>query len=438
MEKITSKSEQILEVLLFLENTDLLLQQIDLQLARAKEAIETGKQGKLSNIFISPEKLQTVMNAIIIRQVNLRPIFEKNAVSRFYEMGTAHLWTDKENLMIHILVQIPIADMTEKLTLAVLEPDNVAHSDISLAVLSDRASFYRFLSDSDYTACIEAGENKICQKRQIEIDFDDLCRPGSCSTWASTMIHDISDTEIIIISPKNLTAKLSCPGLTKEVALPPAGICRLGKQCDLVGRNFKVGRFSFHKHEPDSDFNFEMEVQSLDALTFRPVSQGQIKNLTISSKETIEAALSLNNETILDLRDFKKATLNRWSRIETESESTPTVVIAFAATILANSVLIVILFAVTIKLYLSLYKANTKIDSQSMIRPSTPLSSPSNDLLIQNQLDILTAKVVALETDLLALRLQQNPCTDMAMTESVVTVTEVEEPQEETEHEQNQ
>ena len=205
-----------------------------------------------------------------------------------------------------------------------------------------------------------------------------------------------------------------------------------------MGRNFKIGRFSFHKHEPDSDFNFEMEVQSLDALTFRPVSQGQIKNLTISSKETIEAALSLNNETILDLRDFKKATLNRWSRIETESESTPTVVIAFAATILANSVLIVILFAVTIKLYLSLYKANTKIDSQSMIRPSTPLSPPSNEIFIQNQLDILAAEVVALETDLLALRLQQNPCTDMAMTETVVTVTEVEEPQEETEHEQDQ
>ena len=428
-----SQADQFLETSQFLTLTDLTLQKIDLHLAKAREAINIGRIGKLSTAFIKPSQLRSIVNKIIIRQSNLRPIFEKAAVSRFYSLGSTHVWTDKENLVINSLVQIPIADMTEKQTLAILKPENILHSDLSLAVINERANYYRYLSDSDYMNCIDADQAKICQKRHIEISFKPDYRPDTCEKWAPMAVHDLSDTEILIISPSNVTAQLLCPGVREQVTIPATGISRLGKQCELISQHFRVGKFSFHKHEPASDYRFQVAVQSFDSRAFRPVSQAHIDNLTSTSSAVIKMAVALNDETLMDLNNFKDNTRDRWSTYE--SESTPASTIILWSLVSVNTALVLLIILAMIILNLRLYKANVMIHSLAATPTQAAKERESDDSIsLQRQIDLLASKVVVLENDLLALRESGNPCKEVAIPAEEATeptiIEEVEEDQE--------
>ena len=92
----------------------------------------------------------------------------------------------------------------------------------------------------------------MCQKRHIEIDFDPDCDPTECKDWANIVVHDLTNTELIIVQNNQSTATLDCVGeQPTSVVFPNSAIIKLSTDCSLSRRRFNIDRISFAKFEWD-------------------------------------------------------------------------------------------------------------------------------------------------------------------------------------------
>ena len=75
-----------------------------------------------------------------------------------------------------------------------------------------------------------------------------------------------------------------------------------------------------------ADIDFEILVQN-DASAFKSGTQEQISDLNQTSRDAIELALRMNNETIDELAKFQNNSRHRWNNLEKEVTPVLTIVL---------------------------------------------------------------------------------------------------------------
>ena len=196
--------------------------------------------------------------------------------------------------------------MSDTYVVSVLAPSKVVHTDLSLAIVNSKLGYFRYLSDSDYLNCVDSHRSKICQKRNIEMFLQPGCRDMQCNTWHQVTVHDLTNTEIMIISHKNSTAILSCLGMEgRSITVPQAGICYLDTKCSLRSDTFRIDDVSFNKYYIDNAISLDFKVLSeTDMSAYKPVTQEQITQKNLSASNLIDLAMEFNNRTVKSLENF--------------------------------------------------------------------------------------------------------------------------------------
>ena len=128
----------------------------------------------------------------------------------YYKLKIAHSWFDDEPLKICTLLQIPVGSSQNKLTLHVLPDSSQLHTGLLLTIQNYIANSYRYLSQSDYVACSQVNNFKLCQKTPITIMPREGCnlKFNNCKDWANTVVHDLTNTKILLILEKQMNACL--------------------------------------------------------------------------------------------------------------------------------------------------------------------------------------------------------------------------------------
>ena len=102
----------------------------------------------------------------------------------------------------------------------------------------------------------------ICQKRKIDILPEHGCsiRLGNCPVWATTVVHDLTNTEIMLLLPKQTEATISCDGSKSvNIDLPMRAILNLDLGCELRADIFQIDRISF-RHLASKDSRVDSKV----------------------------------------------------------------------------------------------------------------------------------------------------------------------------------
>ena len=181
-------------------------------------------------------------------------------------------------------------------------------------------------------------------------------------------------------------------------------MCRLSK-CSLQSDLFRVNAITFNifKDDGESDVNFGILAQS-DALTFKPVTQGQIMELNISASNLISKAMRLNNDTAFELDRYQQNSNARWQNLQRFRTSTEQIIIWVV--LITNAIITVLLIVQLVNAYFKLARVRAAV--KSMNGNSLPMSSVGS-----RNLNIIENRVAAVESELLTLRMSQNQCKDI-------------------------
>ena len=137
----------------------------------------------------------------------------------------------------------------------VLDIANKIHLDLPYAAVTKTRNKYRYLSGSDIQNCDSTDEKLLCQKRLIEISPKQGCSVNldNCEKWADILVHDITNSDIILIMKEELNATLTCKGKDAEqIGLPRKAIMTLSLNCDLTTDKFQIHRLSYrHLHDTE-------------------------------------------------------------------------------------------------------------------------------------------------------------------------------------------
>ena len=216
----------------------------------ANSIIAKGDEGLLSRHAISTDELAGIIDKIHMKRKADSPVFSRETCFKYYELKLAHSWVNQHNFEILTLLQIPIASLSENQHLHVLDANNTISVDLPMAVLNLQANSYRFLTLSDYLHCIELGNSKLCQKRLIEINPQLGCslRLRNCGKWTTDVVHDLSNTEILISLEEERNATISCDKTAEtKILLPRQAIIQLALHCKMTTSTFIVHKISFRQ-----------------------------------------------------------------------------------------------------------------------------------------------------------------------------------------------
>ena len=216
LHKETAKNKadilRTLAVLSIISKTSNAINDIDEITGQVRATIALSDQEKLSRHSISPKNLAGIIDKIHLKRDKDAPIFSREQCNKYFELPLAHSWLDQGTLELNTLLQIPIAKLHIKSAIRVLDVANIVHSDLPLAVVNAQANTYRLLSNSDLRDCIQSDQTKICQKREITISPAAGCsiKLRNCDKWATHVVHDITNSDILIISDDTEKATIRC------------------------------------------------------------------------------------------------------------------------------------------------------------------------------------------------------------------------------------
>lgn len=289
-------------------------------LARSEQILARGDLEKLSRYSISELELGELMDKIYMRRKESQPIFDKGDCSYYYKLPLAHSWVDKEKKQINTILQIPVAHILQRHSLKLLSLTNTIHDDLHMAVVNTARNEYRFLSNSDFANCIPSPKGTICQKREINISPKTGCviKQSNCEKWADKVVHDITNTEILISLPEPMIATLDCDNKPKqEVLLPLVALVHLDLSCSLENLQFTIHKLTFRhmqeitlEHGDGIHFEINNEVVAL--------TQGQLSHM-ISQMQNASYSIKSLNKTNNDLnqaiQDHRREAGEKWDEI---------------------------------------------------------------------------------------------------------------------------
>ena len=257
---------------------------ISFTISMAKDIIGKGDEGRLSRNAIPVHELRTIIDKIHLKRQTDGPVFDRENCHMYYEMKLAHSWADQANFKLYTLLQIPIASLKDVQTLHILDNKNKIGSDLTMAVINRQSNCYRLLSASDYLECTTLNSAKLCQKRLIQINPRLGCslRLMNCEAWTTDVVHDLSNSEVLILLRQNMNASLECDNAQKKsIGLPRQAIIRLSIHCKLTTDSFIIHKLSF-KHLTTYQSNariahFEIIDESKNFLMSNDLKIQQIK-----------------------------------------------------------------------------------------------------------------------------------------------------------------
>ena len=272
-----------------------IIRKANLALGKANEILAKSDNGQLSRHVIGQANLSNIIDSIYLkrRKTETSPIFSRDDSNRYYELKLAHSWTHEDNKEIATLIQVPVAAINKDYQISVLKQENLIRSDLSLAVTSLSTNSYRLLSDSDFHRCVETSECLICQKRKIEILVRQECslRINNCENWADMVVHDITNTQILIFYKMNQTAILACDDATPfELQIPSSAILTVPVNCGLTSSRFTVSKINFAHL---ADVNVKLNISGKPNLVLENESF-KIAPLKLLNASLINATHDLN------------------------------------------------------------------------------------------------------------------------------------------------
>ena len=274
---------------------------------RASDILEKGNSKLLSIHSINVTSLSSILDKIYLqrRTTETAPIFSGANSYMYYQMPVAHSWTISGSKEIATLLQVPIAKINTDFELEILDPLNIMRPDLTMAVISKSTNTYRFLSDSDFHKCLQTRDAMICQKRNVIIQPRQSCviKDSNCDNWANLIVHDVTNTQILISSKEIINATLTCNFRKDRISIPQSAILTLPASCSLSAARFTVGKLSFAhladisvelKKSGNQDLKFEENYfQIAETNELNVTEKNATINLADLKKENIEFSKKL-------------------------------------------------------------------------------------------------------------------------------------------------
>ena len=288
----------------------------------AYDILESSNSKQLSIRSIDSANLSHILDNIYLqrRKTETAPIFSGEDSYMYYEMPVTHSWAIKEGREIASLLQIPVAKINTDHELEILDPLNILRPDLTLAVVSKSTNTYRYLSDSDFHRCMQTRDIMICQKRNIVIQPRQGCilREANCADWADIIVHDVSNSQILISGKESQNATLSCNNKIDHITIPNSAILTLPVSCSLHSPRFQVGKLSFAHL---ADINRSLKKSGNQDLTFETdlfkIAHDNKLNVTEKNATINLAELKKENELFSEkLSSYQKHHDEMWSAID--------------------------------------------------------------------------------------------------------------------------
>ena len=158
------------------------------------------------------------------------------------------------------------------------------------------------------------------KKRHIEILPSHGCsiRLANCPVWATTVAHDLTNTEIMILLPERLNVTITCEGGKPEQAeLPIRGIISLDLGCSLHASSFHIDQITFRhmaseKSNVDSKVNFKI-VEDVNQIAGK--LNLQIHDFTDVNRPDIDNLMRNNKDIKEEIRDQRSRSQSLWSKV---------------------------------------------------------------------------------------------------------------------------
>ena len=240
--------ERIIAVMSVTNKVNSALEHARISIGHLKAIMAAEKMNLQSRYVLGISQLSNIIDNIYLKRKVNTPIFSGKDCRHYYKQPIAHSWVNADELIITTLLQIPIAPIHQKYELIVLNQINKIHSDLPLAVANYESNVYRFLSMSDYASCYAAESSKICQKREIRISPKLGCTltRKNCKVWPTEVIHDLTNSQILIYLEKDKNATLACDGeKDAAVGLPRKAMLTLNVHCSLIADSFIISTLSY-------------------------------------------------------------------------------------------------------------------------------------------------------------------------------------------------
>lgn len=251
--QIMSIKDRQIQLLTAMSMTTKILQtliNISENIDKANDILSRSDSALLSRNSISQSQLSELIDRIYLSRKDRQdaPIFSGKSCNFYYQLPLAHSWADKGTYEIITLLQVPISELNIRNSLLILDRKNLISTTYEMAVVDLSMNTYRYLSMSDFLQCTELGGRLICQKRKITIKPRAGCslQIKNCKVWADTLVHDITNSKIILSQQNNSTATVSCPGKNEErITLPKKCILDIHPACQLSSDAFSIGNIEY-------------------------------------------------------------------------------------------------------------------------------------------------------------------------------------------------
>jgi len=222
-----------------------LLNSVNLALNDASLILLSGNDERLTHLALMPENLGKILDNIESKYDGMSPIFTKLNIEYYYTLKLAHSWVSKNSKSVNTLLHIPVVQHGEQFRLEILPLSQQIYANLPMIVVNNNNSTFRFLSQSDYAACVEVNSAILCQKRKIII-FQGKCENVmACKPWLKTVVYDLTNTRILLILQNQITAVLSCDGASpKPVNIPTRSIMQIPTHCEVHSDIFVLSKIT--------------------------------------------------------------------------------------------------------------------------------------------------------------------------------------------------
>ena len=296
-----------------------LLNSVNLALNDASLILLSGNDERLTHLALMPENLSKILYNIESKYDGMSPIFTKLNIEYYYTLKLAHSWVSKNSKSVNTLLHIPVVQHGEQFRLEILPLSQQIYANLPMIVVNNNNSTFRFLSQSDYAACVEVNSAILCQKRKIII-FQGKCENVmACKPWLKTVVYDLTNTRILLILQNQITAVLSCDGASpKPVNIPTRSIMQIPTHCEVHSDIFVISKITYrqlfqeHYKFRQSDLNVTFDVQSLNNLIDSPkdVHDSLMKSMA-GLEDLVSDSTALNSS----LYAYMSETDRIWSNI---------------------------------------------------------------------------------------------------------------------------
>ena len=316
--KNTNNLKKVTSIVSVILKTDIAINKIQKQIDDIYSILHSSDSDKLSRHSISISDLRNIIRKIENKGGRETPLFDSMNTNMYFTQKLAHSWLTEETDKLVTILQIPMMDHSTTYVLELIESKKQSNADLPMVVRNEQDNTYRYLSNSDYVNCQDVLNSKLCQKRPIKIFPTDTCqRADECDEWTAIVVHDITNTKIIVQTPKSNDATISCDRKQNQIMhIPAVALVTLPIHCQLVTDSFVVSRLSFRhlfSHE-SNDIEDDVDLHVEEAiLTASPAKV--IDNFMQSMGDSLEQ-LKLDNENLgKDIHSQKVGYDEKWKQV---------------------------------------------------------------------------------------------------------------------------